>query len=114
VRPISAWNHMMSTSVLIAAKTGQDTYGKPTYGSDVSYKAHLARGRTLVRTATGQQIESGQAVYISGTPAVQPTARLTLSTADVGSTEAYAINPTIQRVERLYDGNGAHHVVLWL
>jgi hypothetical protein len=105
---------MMSSSVLIAAKTGMDTYGKPTYGADVAYRAHIARGRTMVRTVTGQQIESGQAVYLSGSDAIQANARLTLSTADTGSTESFAINPTILKVDRLNDENGPHHVVLWL
>ena len=104
----------MSSTVLIAARSGNDGYGKPTYGSDVSYTAHLGHERKLVRTPGGQEVESGQQIHLSGSPAVQPTARITLSTADVGSTEAFAINPTIISVDRRFDGIGAHHTVIFV
>lgn len=112
MRPIRGFEHLMSTSVTVAARTSEDRYGKPTYGTPVRYKAHISNTRTLVRTLTGQQVESGQAIYLSTTAAIQPSAQVTLSTADVGSTQEAAIHPTIISVERLSDKSGPHHVVL--
>lgn len=114
MRPITAWAHMMTNTVTVAPQTGRDVYGKPTYGAAVSYKAHLSRKKMLVRTIGGQSIESGQQVHLMGSPALLPTALLTLSTGDIGSTEPAALNPTIMAVERRFDGAGPHHTVLFL
>lgn len=114
MRPISSWAHMMSSTVTVAPKTGMDTYGKPTYGTPVSYKAHISRKKMLVRGAGGQEVESQQQIHLMGSPAVVPTAQLTLSTADIGSTQPAALNPTIVGVERRSDGRGPHHTVLFL
>lgn len=114
MRPISAWAHMMTNTVTVAPRTALDTYGKPTYGTAVSYKAHISRKRTMVRSPAGQEVESGQQVHLLGSPAVEPSAQLTLSTGDIGSTEAAALHPKIVSVERLFDQNGPHHTVLYL
>lgn len=105
---------MASTSVSVAPRTGVDGYGKPNYGADASYRAHIARKRTLVRTDMGEQVESGQAIYVMSPVVILPTARLTLSTADTGSTEDTAVHPVILSVERRSDESGPHHVVLYL
>lgn len=104
----------MSSAVTIANPLSVDTYGKPTYGTPVSYRAHLSRKRMLVRGDNGQEIESKQQVHLDGAPAVLPSAQVTLSTADVGSTEGWAIHPSIAGIERRFDGDGPHHVVLYL
>jgi hypothetical protein len=114
MRAIGRWAHLMSTSVSVAPFTGRDGYGKPTYGTAVTYKAHISRKRELVRSAGGQQVESGQAVHLNTNAAIQPTALLTLSTGDVGSTEAAQTSPTIVAVARLSDQRGPHHTVLYL
>ena len=114
MRPVTAWSHMMSTTVRVAARTGLDGYGKPTYGTDRTYRAHIARKRTFVRNQTGEVVESGQAVYLMTGDAIQPTARLTLSTGDVGSTGATETQPNILSVERRSDQKAAHHTVLFL
>jgi hypothetical protein len=104
----------MSSTVTVEAATGRDGYGKPTYGAATSYRAHVQGKRTLVRDALGQEVVSSQSVYLATGDPIQPTDRVTLSTADVGSTEGFALSPPILAVERRFDGNGPHHTVLRL
>ena len=114
MRSIAAWHHMMSSTASVAPRSGMDGYGKPTYGTAVSYKAHLSRKRRLVRGANGQEVVSDQALYLATGDNIQPTGKVTLSTADIGSTEAAQISPPIVAVERRFDQYGPHHVVLYL
>lgn len=114
MRPIARFLHLMSSSVAVAARSGMDAYGKPTYDAAVSYRAHLTGKRTLVRTAGGQDLVSTQSAYLATAAQIDATAQVTLSTADVGSTAESALHPPILAVERRYDGTGPHHVVLRL
>lgn len=114
MRPIHAWQHMMRSTVLVAARTGTDTggYAKPTYGTDVAYRAHINRSPRLVRSATGQQVVSQQQIYLNSADAILPTARVTLTTGDVGSTESILLQPQVLAVERRFDQFGPHHTVI--
>lgn len=114
MRSINRWGHLMANTVTIAPKTGQDAYGKATYGAAVPYRCHISLARMLVRTSTGQEVESQQMIHMMTADPIQPTSQLTLSTADVGSTEEAAIHPRILTVERRNDQTGPHHVVLRL
>jgi hypothetical protein len=114
VRSIARWRHLMSSRVLIAARSTEDRYGAPSFGADVAYDAHLARRRKIVRNEMGQEVVSNQAVYLNGAPDVAPTCRVTLSTADVGSTAPTALTPPVMAVERRFDQSGPHHTVLYL
>lgn len=114
MKTIRLFETLMSSSVTIEDKSGDDTYGNPTYKAPVRYKAHISRQRRIVRNATGQQIVSEQAIYLNGSPSTLPTARVTLSTGDVGSTESWSIHPLIVAVERRFDQKGPHHTVLYV
>lgn len=114
MRPIAGWQHLMSSVVTLATRTGVDRYGKPTYGAPVTYRAHLGRRNRLVRNIEGQEVISGLTVHINGAPAVQNGDQLTLSTADIGSTESWAIQPTIVAITRAFDELGAHHTTLYM
>jgi hypothetical protein len=115
MRPIARWRHLMSSVVTFEPRTGTDTdTGLPTYGAATTYRAHLSRKRQLVRGEAGLEVDSGQTVHLDAAPAIEPTARITLSTGDVGSTEASAIHPAIVAVERRYDQSGPHHTVVYL
>ena len=114
MRPIAAFAHLMSTHVWVQAQTGADGYGKPSYGPAVRYQAHIGQRKKFVRTAGGEEIESGQSIYLNTKVSILPTARLTLTTGDAGSTEDELVHPTIIAVERLSDQNGPHHVTLFL
>ena len=114
MRPVSAWAHLMSSTALVAPKTGADGYGKPTYGTAVRYDAHLSRKPQMVLTAQGQQVLSNQSLHLATADPIQATAQVTLSTGDVGSTEAIYLTPLIYAVERRFDEGGPHHVILRL
>ncbi len=113
MRAISAFAHLMSSTASVAPRTGNDTYGKPTYGTSTTYRAHVARQQRFVRTAEGQQVLSQQALYLATTDQVLLTSQVTLSTGDVGSTEAALIRPTIVAVERRFDAVGGHHSIVY-
>lgn len=114
MRPVTSWGHMMASSVTIEPRTGQDGYGAPSFGSGTTFKAHISRKRTLVRNANGEQVESGQCVHLMTATQILPTARITLSTADAGSTMPTLTQPLILAVERRQDQAGHHHVVVFL
>lgn len=114
MRAISLFAHLMSSAVSVQARTGHDGYGKPTYGSAVSYRAHLARRPRLVRTESGEEVVSALQVYLEAEQAISPTARITLSTGDVGSTSEQALHPPLIAVTHRFDQAGPHHVVLYL
>lgn len=114
LRMIARWRHMMSSRVTIANLTGRDAQAKPTFGSATTYQCHLSRKRRLVTNMLGNAIDSGQAIYLDNSVAVEPTSRVTLSSGDIGSTEASALNPKIISVERRFDQSGPHHIVVYL
>lgn len=113
MRPISGWHHLMSSVITVQPLTGKDVNQMPTYGAAVTYKAHLSRRRQIVRNVKGEEVMSNQACYVGAPAAIEPTALITLSTGDVGSTEAFAINPAIVAVERRFDETGPHHIVVY-
>lgn len=113
MRPISQWLHMMSSRVVVSPRSGKDNYGKPAYGLGVPYQAHVAKGARLTLAAQQQNIVDAVQIYINGTVPILPTAQVTLSTADVGSTESFDRQPKLLAVERRFDENGPHHVVLY-
>jgi hypothetical protein len=114
MRPIAGWRHLMASNVLVATPTGIDDYGKPTFGTPVTYRAHLSRQRRMVRNVSGQEVVSEQTLYLATTVNIDFNAQLTLSSGDVGSTESWALHPNIVAIERRFDQRGPHHVVLYL
>lgn len=114
MRSIQRFRHFMSSTVLVAPRTGMDDYGKPVYGTDVAYRAHLSHKRSAIRSAQGEVIDSQQTIHLMTNVNIFATARVTLSTGDVGSTESWAIHPPILGVDQSFDQTGSHHVVLYL
>lgn len=114
MRSIGQWLHMMPNTVQLAARSGSDEFGAPTFGSDVSYRARLVYIRRMVRNAQGQEVVSNMTVHLATNALVSPQDRVTLSTGDVGSTESWSLTPPILSVGRLPDKAGWHHTVLYL
>jgi hypothetical protein len=114
MRPIGQFRHLMSSTILVAPRVGVDVTGKPTFGADVAYVAHLRGERRMVRNPDGQEVNAKLSAYLGQLADIQPTARVTLSTGDVGSTEEHARMPLLLAVDRVYDAAGPHHVVLRL
>lgn len=111
---VADWLDMMTQTVSIAAASTMSGYGERTYGTAVSYACRIAGKRRLVLNAQGQEVVSSMTVYLGSPVAVDPTARITLSTADAGSTSEDAIHPAILASGRYPDENGAHHTELYL
>ena len=114
MRPISGWFHMMSSRVGVAPKTGDSAGGPSTYGSTTFYPAHIVRESRLVRNMAGDEVLSKQQAYLGTNLSFGEDSLVTLSTADAGSTEAYAIHPPIVAVQRRFDQTGPHHTILHL
>ncbi len=97
----------MRQSVTIAARTSQDVHGVATYStSPTTYRARVVGKRRRVLDKDGQQVISSQTVYLATGDMVLPTAKVTLSTADAGSTESHALTPPIIATGRYPDQVG--------
>ena len=110
---LAPWRGMMRQVITVAPRSGQDSFGVPTYGTAVTYRCRLVGKRRQVLNAAGQMVVSDQTAYLFSADNVLPDAQVTLSTADVGSTESFDINPKLLAVERRFDEEGPHHVVLY-
>ena len=79
MRPVTAWGPMFSSTVTVQARsTALDGYGSPGYATAATYRAHISRKRTLVRDASGEQVESGMSVHVMTRDAGLPTPRTML------------------------------------
>lgn len=114
VRGLRAWRPLMRQRLTLAAPTGVDGYNATTYGTAVPYRCRLVGKRRVVRNAMGVEVVSSMTAYLYTNDVVNPLSKVTLSTADVGSTEVIAVSPPILAVGRFPDENGNAHSVLYL
>jgi hypothetical protein len=117
MRPITEWQHLMSSRVSVALRTSLDTDVVPTYGTPITdIPAHLSRKRRLIadqREPQLREIVSSQSVHLGINMDVPLTAKVTLSTGDVGSTEETQLSPVIVHVRRRFDQAGAHSITIY-
>ena len=111
---VNVFSPLMKQSVSLAPFQSYDGYGSASYGSDVAYECAVIGEIKRVVTVTGQEVPSRQTVYLKSNVLVRPEDRITLSTGDVGSTEGYAINPTILSVGLFPFGTNAGITVVYL
>ena len=111
---LAAWRDLYTQRLTVEPVSGRDRFGNKTYGTAVTYVARVVGKRKQVLTDGGQMVVAKQVAYLFTADPVLPDSRLTLSTGDVGSTEALAISPPILSVGRFPDERGQHHVVLYL
>lgn len=113
---VSAWLDLMPQSVTIEplSTTPRDLYGNKSYGSATTYRCRIVGKRQQVINAQGQQVLSQQTIYLATPNAVDPESRVTLSTADAGSTDLTAMQPEILATAAFPDESGAHHSVIYL
>ena len=100
--------------VQIAARTGVDGYGEPTFGSNTAYRARISGKRRLIRNFAGEEVMASHTVYFAATPAIGAHDRLTLSTGDVNSTESGALTPPILNVGKYPDDLGRLSLTVFL
>lgn len=93
---------MMLQTVTVAAQTGLDNYGKPSYSaSPDAYRCRIIWQERIRRDAQGRElVEAGRAILTQSAASVTPVHKLTLPD---GST------PKIVSVETIQDEDGNHH-----
>lgn len=111
---VSPWRAMMKQTVSISHRTGYSEQGAPAYGSATPYAARVVGRKRTVRTADGEEVTSNQTVYLASNVVVAPDAKITLSTADVGSTEDTALSPPILATGRYPDERGTVYTAVYL
>lgn len=105
---VGPWRGWMRQRIRIAARTGQDVNGKPTYGTPKEYMGRIVGRRRKVWDAQGREMVSGQTAYLATADVILPDAKVTLSTGDVASTETWALNPPIIDTGTYPDERGAN------
>jgi hypothetical protein len=73
---LQAW---LTDTLLIAAYVGQDVYGTPTYGANVSVPARVERHFQTMASVTGGQLVEETIAYINGDAVVDERSRVTFS-----------------------------------
>ena len=68
---------MMPSVVKVAPLVSTDTYGVPTYGPDVPYKAHIANKSSFIRGPNGETIVTKGTVWMNCTVPLPDTSRIT-------------------------------------
>ena len=111
---VNVFSPLMKQSVSLAPFQSYDGYGNPSYGSDVAYECAVIGEIKRVVTKDGQEVPSRQTVYLKSNVTVRPEDRITLSTGDVGATEAYAITPAILGVGLFPFGTNAGITIIYL
>lgn len=101
--PISDWSDLLNDTVTVEPYTGRDVYGKPTYGTAVSFAARVVYAARGVITQRGETIRGTGEVWLSTTYVVAQQDRVTLPDGT---------SPAILDVARYPDEAGAHHVKL--
>lgn len=96
---------LMLQTVTVAAQTGLDSYGKPSFSaSPDSYRCRIIWRERILRDQDGREIvEAGRAILTQAAASVTPVHKLTLPD---GST------PKIVDVSTLQDQFGNHHSVI--
>ena len=104
----------MKNRVTVARKSAYGDYGEASYSSGVVYQGALVGEMKAVRRANGDEGISSQLFYMMTNAGFTPEDQVTLSTADVASTESWALQPEIIAVERYPFTRGQFCTVLRL
>lgn len=99
--PVSDWLPLMPDTLYHTEFTGRSDYGKPTYGSAVSYRCRVVYKTKNVRDKQGNIVVARGTVWIAGTPTISPEDQITLPD---GTT------PPILSADLFTDDTGNHHV----
>lgn len=114
--PISkALYPLFSHSVQLQYRTGQDMFGKPTYGATTTYKAHIERSNDLIKTDLGREVRASRKIFLyrhswPSSKIPQPTDKVILPDTHKAETST----AQIKMAQVVSDENGVNHIVLWL
>jgi len=96
---------MLESTVLIASPSSRGLDGKVTYGTAVSYQAHVEDRRDMVRNASGEEVMSAGRCHLdSHYGSLSESARVTLPSGKV---------ETIVALESTYDSDGPYQTVVY-
>ena len=84
---------MMRQTVTITPRSSENQRGKPTYGSATTYRARVITGGKERMDRQGRLIRPAHTVWVATADHIAPDSKITLSTADVGSTEDVLTSP---------------------
>ena len=109
---VNVFAPLMKNSITIQPFSSYDAYGTASYGSAVDYECAVVGKMERVIGSDGQEVPCRQTVYLKSGVTLRPEDKITLSTGDVGSTQSYAINPTIISIGRFpFNGSSGCTVV---
>tara|TARA_R110002020_G_scaffold2230_4_gene10434 strand:- start:6680 stop:7051 length:372 start_codon:yes stop_codon:yes gene_type:complete len=96
---------LMTETVTYAARSGQNEYNEPTYGTPVSYTARIVGKSMELRDAKGEETTVTYELWLDTVDIISPLGQLTLSGAKWIDT-----TPEIFTVRRVPDENGDSHI----
>ena len=96
----------MKQRATIERKSGYGDYGETSFSTGVVYQCCVVGKIKKVTNAGGEDAISSQQVILMTNLGFTPEDRITLSTNDVASTEAWALQPEILAVSRYPFLNG--------
>ena len=99
----SEFADLLTDTVTITPKAGQDSYGRRTYGTAVSYSCRVQDAKKALRTPDGRDVVADGMVILLGNPPVTAEDRLVVNGA--------AVN--ILKVDNNHDERGPHHTLVY-
>jgi hypothetical protein len=99
------FRELMTETVTVAPKSGQDQYNVPTFGTAVSYQARIVGKIMELRDRRGEEVTTTFELWLDTVDTIQPDAQLILTGSKWIDT-----TPEIFTVRRVTDENGDSHV----
>lgn len=104
---------MMPHTVQIAPWTGNDKFGKPTFGADVAYRCRIVGKGLAIRQTQREELAAIFTVYVhAGAATITSRDRLTLPADGAFTGPAGSTTPAIFTVAKETDEDGHHHTVI--
>ena len=102
--PVSAFFPLMPHTVNIAPYVSRNSFGKPTYGADVAYRARVVYKNIHIRVSDGSEKVARGIVYLGSAVVISPEDRVTLPDATT---------PPVLASHNYADDVGAHHTQIY-
>lgn len=95
------FSEMMPHTIVLAAQSSLDSYGRPSWGSGTSYQCRVVYQQTMTRDADGREVvQRGKALLYGVALSAAVQYKLTLPDGT---------QPRVLDVKQLKDQNGDHH-----
>lgn len=94
---------LMPDTITLKGESSVDGWGKPTYGSAVSFSAHVEHSSDVVRTQSNREVVERGKAYLYGVSSANEYDEITLPDGEVRE---------VLKNEFWSDENGDHHSVI--